>query len=81
MSLLPRWDGENVSLTRSVVRAVVAWLFVVVVYAVCSRMSDSDNGAPVVAAIVVAVAATLPLAHHVRMRVHWMLWCYYHERH
>ena len=69
------------SLTRSLVRAVVAWLFVVVVYLVCSRMSDSDNGAPVVAAIVVAVAATLPFAHHVRMRVHWMLWCHYHKRH
>lgn len=69
------------SLARSIVRAVAAWLFVALTYLVCSRMCDPDNGAPVLAAIVVAVAATLPLAHRVRMRVHWLLWCHYHKRH
>lgn len=73
--------GGGVSLTRSIVRASMAWLFVALTYLVCSHVSDPDNGAPVLAAIVVAVVATLPLAHHVRMRVHWALWTHYHERH
>ena len=69
------------SLVRSIVRAATAWLLFAVTCLIFSHVSDPDNGAPVFAMLLVAVAATLPLAHHVRMRVHWALWKRYHTRH
>lgn len=71
------------SFARAIGLALLSWAVaaIAVWMALVPLAADPDNGALVVAAIAIVAAGTWPLAHHVRVRVHWALWTYYHTRH
>lgn len=70
------------SLARAVTLALISWAAaaIAVWIALVPLADDPDNGACVLAAIAIAAGGTWPLAHNVRVRVHWALWLKYNRR-
>ncbi|RSX44686.1 hypothetical protein [Bifidobacterium castoris] len=69
-------------LARAVCLALCSWAAaaVAVWFALVPLADDSDNGAAILAAIAIAAAGTWPLAHNIRVRIHWALWLKYNRR-